>query len=336
MRLLRYNLVRVNPSTGASSPLLNGGNRVTVNGVGTAAYSHETYCVWVEPSSGDIIWCDYGGSDGSGTGAIRRLSAATSATSIVFNVTSPVALTPDATGANWLVSTASNGLSSYNVASNSVSSLSITSVVSSVMSIAVNPATGVVYVANTKTLYTLGAPAPPPTLPPPSSPPGFMLLTGLSSCGTSSQFDNSMPGANAVDNHLNTEWATASVGAGSWICITLPSGHAVAQLTFWQRQGTGSIFDLILDALATFSDGATQPFRFSPYSLTTARMPVTVSVTGTPTWVNVSVVSAQGTGTGYSQGNVGLAEVYAYGYPGYPPPSPSPPPRPFGATKPPG
>ena len=172
--------------------------------------------------------------------------------------------------------------------------------------------------------------SPPLSPPPPPSPPGFMLLSGaLGICGTSSQFDNTYSGANAVDGDLSTEWATASVGTGSWICITLPGSYAVAQLTFWQRQTTSSIFDLIVDALATFSDGTTQTFRFSPYSVTTARMPVTLSVTGTPTWVNVSVLSVQGTGTAASQGNVGLAEVYAYGF-AYPPPSPpsSPPPPP--------
>ena len=91
----------VDPSTGATTSLLNGGNRLTIDDVGTAAYSHETFCVWVEPSSGDIIWCDYGGSDGSGTGSIRRRSASTGNTSTVFSVTSPIALVPDATGANW-------------------------------------------------------------------------------------------------------------------------------------------------------------------------------------------------------------------------------------------
>lgn len=101
MCLRSYNLARVNPSTGAITTLLNGANRLTIDGVGTAAYSHETFCVWVEPSSGDIIWCDYGGTDGSGTGSIRRRSASTGATSIVFNVTNPNSLVPDATGANW-------------------------------------------------------------------------------------------------------------------------------------------------------------------------------------------------------------------------------------------
>ncbi len=95
--------MRVNPATGAATTLLNGSNRLTVNGVGTAAYSHETFCVWVEPASGDIIWCDYGGNDGSGTGSIRRRSAATGATSIIFNLTYPFSLTPDATGATWCV-----------------------------------------------------------------------------------------------------------------------------------------------------------------------------------------------------------------------------------------
>jgi hypothetical protein len=61
---------------------LLGGFRITVDGVGTAAMSHEPNCVWVEPSSGDIIWCDNGGTDGSGTGAIRRRSAVTGQTSV--------------------------------------------------------------------------------------------------------------------------------------------------------------------------------------------------------------------------------------------------------------
>jgi hypothetical protein len=82
---------------------LLGGFRITVDGVGTAAMSHEPNCVWVEPSSGDIIWCDNGGTDGSGTGAIRRRSAVTGQTSTVFNVSMPAAMTPDATGPNWCV-----------------------------------------------------------------------------------------------------------------------------------------------------------------------------------------------------------------------------------------
>ena len=104
-RTFSYNLVLLTLAGGVNTAtnLLNGGNRITVNGVGTAAYSHETYCVWIEPVSGDIIWCDYGGSDGTGTGSIRRRSATTTATSIVFNVTSPKGFAPDATGANWYV-----------------------------------------------------------------------------------------------------------------------------------------------------------------------------------------------------------------------------------------
>lgn len=90
----------LNPTTTALTTLL-GGQLATVNAIGTASATHGVYCVWVEPISGDIIFCDFGGSDGSGTGAIRRYNMTSTATTIVFNVTQPISLTPDATGANW-------------------------------------------------------------------------------------------------------------------------------------------------------------------------------------------------------------------------------------------
>jgi len=92
-----------NPTTSVLTALLDGTQRATVNAIGTASITHEVYCVWVEPSSGDIIFCDYGNSDGTGLGAIRRYSLSSTATTTVFNVTQPISVTPDATGANWCV-----------------------------------------------------------------------------------------------------------------------------------------------------------------------------------------------------------------------------------------
>ena len=96
----------LNPTTTVLTALLDGSQRSTINALGTASFSHEVYCVWVEPSSGDIIFCDFGNylnQDGTGAGAVRRYNISSTATTTVFNVTQPISLTPDATGANWCV-----------------------------------------------------------------------------------------------------------------------------------------------------------------------------------------------------------------------------------------
>jgi hypothetical protein len=332
-----YNLVRVNVTTGATTALLNGGNRLTVDGTGTAAYTHEPFCVWTEPVSGDIIWCDYGGSDGSGTGSIRRRRAATTATSIVFNVSNPTALTPDATGANWFVAY-NNGQSFavYNVATNSVTypSISASPGVGYVKALTLHPTTGVLHALNGKIIYQLVPPnpplppAPPPASPPPPGPPSYGAVSGVTSCGVSSSFGAGNGASSAIDGNMGTEWASASIGPGSWMCFNLPTSKRVTVFTIWQRQGTTSMNDLIVSATATFSDSSTQAITFAPYSVAAARMSVSVPVPSGATTVNVSVNTVQGN---MGNGNVGIAEASAYGVnwpPPSPPPSPPPPPPP--------
>ena len=293
-----YNLIRVDPSTGATTALLNGGNRYTIDGVGTAAYSHETYCVWVEPTTGDIIWCDYGGTDGTGTGSIRRRSAATTATSIMFNITYPRALTLDASGTQLLFfDQPTQNLYVYSMSSNSYTSQWFG--IGYAYALAKNPITGLIYAANSKTLYLVNAPAPspppyppapPPGPPPPPRPPGFATMS-LSSCGYSTQYSGGYSAAMAYDGNTGTNWASASVGPGTWICVSWTAANRPLLLSFAQRQDTTSAADLIVDATATFSDSTVQTLRFSPYSLTDARATVWLSVTGAPLWVNFSVVS---------------------------------------------
>ena len=174
-----YNLERVNATTGTRTSLLNGNDRKTINAVGTASYTHEPFCVWVEPTSGDIIWCDAGGSDGTGSGSIRRYRVATSTASTIFNVNSPVALAPDATGANWFVFS-SNGQSFgvYNVASNTYSGSWISPWIGYGTALTVHPTTGQLYASAGSGgygIYTIDPPppSPPPEPPsPPSPPPG--------------------------------------------------------------------------------------------------------------------------------------------------------------------
>ena len=194
---------------------------------------------------------------------------------------------------------------------------------------AADPNSSNVYMSTTTAVYLL-APnplAPPPASPPPPEPPGVTASASgvLTSCGASSMYSPSYAPTMAFDNNMATEWATASVGTGSWLCVSLspPSGQQVTALTFTQRQST-NINDLIMTASLNFSDGTQATLEFGNYAYTTvasAHTPVTVPVTGTPTSVNITVTRTIGLTL---TGNVGFAEITASTGP-LPPPPPTPP-----------
>ena len=319
--VLASQLVRINPANGALTNLLNGTAASSyMTGTSPAsAFSQVTYCVDVERTSGDILFCD--NAPVTTVAGIRRINATSSAITTVFNTSAPVNI---AVGPNfWFVAaTSGNSWNMWTVATNSVSYPTMANNVGKpnyIRGLAADVNTGVFYCSTPNAIWLMSplAPAPPPAAPPPPAPPGIMS-GALTVCGSSSQSSAGTPASSAVDANLATEWvsalnATANLlPVGSWLCINLPSG--ITQLTFWQRQTANVLNDVILTASLAFSDGSNSTLAFGNYSIAAALKPVTVPVSGTPSQVNITITRVMGianTGGIAAAGNVGFSQITA-------------------------
>jgi hypothetical protein len=297
-------LVRINPANGASTNLLNGtsGTSYMTGTSPASAFAIVPYCVGVERTTGDILFCDYGNTVANG--GIRRISATTSAITTAFNCSTPVSI---AVGPNyWLVASSSgNGWTMWTVATSTVSYPTINKP-NYISGQAADATTGVFYFSTQNIVYLAVpvAPAPPPAAPPPPAPPGIMS-GALTVCGNSS-VNGGYVASNAVDASLATEWQAAAGAVGSWLCLNLPSG--ITQLTFWQRQTASSLNDVILFASLAFSDGSSATLAFGNYSVASAKTPVTVAVSGTLGQVNITITRVMGI---VNTGNVGFSQITA-------------------------
>ena len=256
-------LVRINPANGAITNLLNGTSAISyMTGTSPAsAFAQVPYCVDIERTSGDILFCDNAAP--TTLAGIRRINATSSAITTVFNSSGPVNI---AVGPNfWFVaSTNGNSWNMWTVATNSVSYPTMANNVGTpnyIRGLAADANKGVFYCSTQNAIWLMSplAPAPPPAAAPPPAPPGIMA-GAITVCGSSSQSTVGTPASNAVDANLATEWvsalnATANIlPVGSWLCINLPSG--ITQLTFWQRQTAVVLNDVILTASLAFSDSS--------------------------------------------------------------------------------
>ena len=317
-------LVRINPANGTTTNLLNGTSASSyMTGTSPAsAFSQVTYCVDIERTSGDILFCD--NAPVTTVAGIRRINATSSAITTVFNSSAPINI---AVGPNfWFVaSTGGNSWNMWTVATNSVSYPAMANTIGKpnyIRGLAADVNTGVFYCSTQNSIWRMSAvgTAPPPAAPPPPAPPGIMS-GALTVCGSSSQSTVGTPASNAVDtgvNSLATEWvsalnATANLlPVGSWLCLNLPSG--ITQLTFWQRQTAVVLNDVILTASLSFSDSSSATLAFGNYSIAAALKPVTVPVSGTPSQVNITITRVMGianTGGIAAAGNVGFSQITA-------------------------